>query len=83
MTAAPSVVDFIVPAGIDDPTRPSGGNRYDAELAVQLRELGWTVRSHQVPGSWPRGTDEDQRHLSGVLQALPEQSVVLLDGLVA
>lgn len=83
MTAAPRIVHFIVPAGIDDPTRPSGGNRYDVELAAHLPELGWTVCSHPVPGSWPRGTEEDRRHLAGILQALPEQSVVLLDGLVA
>ena len=47
-------VHVIVPEGIDDPARPSGGNTYDRQVCRGLAALGWTVRQHPVPGPWPR-----------------------------
>lgn len=77
------VVHFFMPAGVEDPKRPSGGNRYDVELSLALSELGWTVHRHEVPGNWPRGDEADRKELATALQPLPEQSVVILDGLIA
>ncbi|KAA1420274.1 glycosyltransferase family 4 protein [Nocardioides humilatus] len=42
-------VHFVVPEGIDDPHRPSGGNRYDRRVIDALRDRGWTVAEHHEP----------------------------------
>ena len=47
-------VHVIVPEGIDDPARPSGGNTYDRRVCRGLAALGWAVHEHAVPGAWPR-----------------------------
>ncbi len=44
----------VVPEGLDDPDRPSGGNAYDRRLLDGLRTHGWSVHEHAVPGAWPR-----------------------------
>ena len=43
---------FVVPDGIDDPARPSGGNTYDRNLCRELGASGWSVHEHPVPGFW-------------------------------
>jgi glycosyltransferase involved in cell wall biosynthesis len=63
----------IVPEGIDDPTRPSGGNTYDRQICRGLAAFGWTVHQHAVVGAG----------LARVLERIPDGAVVLLDGLVA
>ena len=45
--------------------------------------LGWSVREHAVPGSWPRPAAAACAALAGVVERLPDGAVVLLDGLVA
>ncbi len=57
---------FVVPDGIDDPRRPSGGNVYDRRVIDGLAGLGWTVHVRRV--------DE--------LARIPDGELVLLDGLV-
>jgi glycosyltransferase involved in cell wall biosynthesis len=74
---------FIVPAGIEDPARPSGGNAYDHRIVRGLTEAGWTVHVHEVPGSWPRPDAESLDRLAGAIRAIPDGALVLLDGLVA
>ncbi len=76
-------VHVVVPDGIDDPARPSGGNAYDRRLCAGLAALGWSVRVHAVPGSWPYPAGEDRAALGRVAAALPDGALVLLDGLVA
>ena len=39
-------VRFVVPEGLDDPARPSGGNRYDRRVMDGLRDRGWAVTEH-------------------------------------
>jgi glycosyltransferase involved in cell wall biosynthesis len=73
----------VVPEGIDDPARPSGGNVYDREVCRGLVSLGWTVHEHAVPGDWPRPDATALATLAAVLERIPDESVVLLDGLVA
>lgn len=68
----------VLPGGLDDPAAPSGGNRYDREV---LRRL--TAEEHLLPGSWPRPADGDRRALADLLTAIPDDAVVLIDGLVA
>lgn len=58
---------FVVPAGIDDPTRPSGGNRYDQRVRDGLTGLGWDVHQLVVPE---------------LLATVPDGGLALVDGLV-
>ena len=69
--AAVTDVHVIVPDGIDDPTRPSGGNTYDLRVCDEIGAFGWSVR-RQVAFDLPRQ-----------LARIPDGAVVLLDGLVA
>jgi glycosyltransferase involved in cell wall biosynthesis len=68
-------VHMVVPAGVDDPARPSGGNTYDRRLRSGLVAAGWDVHVHEVPGP--------DAGLAAALARIPDGSVVLLDGLVA
>lgn len=61
-----TTVHFVVPDGLDDPLRPSGGNAYDRHVIDGLAELGWTVH--------PRRLDE--------LDRIPDGALVLVDGLL-
>jgi glycosyltransferase involved in cell wall biosynthesis len=73
----------IVPEGIDDPGRPSGGNTYDRQVCLGLAELGWAVHEHAVSGAWPRAGAAEHGALARALRRIPDGAVVLLDGLVA
>ena len=59
-------LDFVLPDGVDDPLRPSGGNVYDRRVSDGLAALGWTVNERRV--------DE--------LAGIPDGALVLLDGLL-
>ncbi|GAA1765143.1 glycosyltransferase family 4 protein [Nocardioides hankookensis] len=48
-------VHVVVPAGIDDPARPSGGNVYDRRVIAGLADAGWTVREHASTTTVPDG----------------------------
>jgi len=76
-------VHVVVPEGIDDPARPSGGNNYDRHLCDGLASLGWSVHEHSVPGGWPQPDAASLDALAGVIELIPDDAVVLLDGLVA
>jgi len=70
-----TAVHVVVPDVIDDPTRPSGGNTYDRHVCRGLTSIGWSVHEHAVP--------ESPAALAEVVQRVPDDAVVLLDGLVA
>ncbi|MFF5012648.1 glycosyltransferase family 4 protein [Streptomyces sp. NPDC001165] len=76
-------VHFVMPGGVDDPAAPSGGNAYDRRVCLDLPGFGWQAVRHAVPGSWPRPGRSDRDVLARVLRDLPDDTVVLLDGLVA
>ena len=78
-----SAVHFVVPDGIDDPARPSGGNAYDRHICRELGALGWSVYEHAVPGRWPRPDAEALAALTGLVERIPDGALALLDGLVA
>ena len=72
---APSgVVHFVVPAGVDDPARTSGGNVFDRRAAEGLSAIGWDVRIVRVDAA----TD-----VARALSHLSTGALVLVDGLVA
>ena len=78
-----TAVHVVVPDGIDDPTEPSGGNAYDRHLCRGLTSIGWSVHEHAVPGRWPRPDAASFAALERALRRIPDDAVVLLDGLVA
>ena len=73
----------VVPDGIDDPDRPSGGNAYDRRVCDGLAQAGWTVHEHPVPGAWPTPDPAARTALAGVLAKRSAGDVVVVDGLVA
>jgi glycosyltransferase involved in cell wall biosynthesis len=76
-------VHVIVPEGIDDPARPSGGNTYDRRVCWGLAALGSVVHERPVAGAWPRCEDAGLAALARALEGIPDDAVVLLDGLIA
>ena len=69
-----STVHVVVPDGLDDPARPSGGNTYDRRIRGELAALGWAVRVHPVSGG---------SALADAVRRTPDGAVALLDGLIA
>jgi glycosyltransferase involved in cell wall biosynthesis len=76
-------IHVVVPDGIDDPARPSGGNTYDRHLCRELAAIGWSVHEHAVPGFWTRPDSAAFAALQGELERIPDSAAVLLDGLIA
>jgi glycosyltransferase involved in cell wall biosynthesis len=76
-------VHAVLPDGVDDPARPSGGNVYDRHVCTGLASLGWSVHEHAVAGFWDRPDATAFAGLAGVLRGIPDGTVVLLDGLIA
>jgi glycosyltransferase involved in cell wall biosynthesis len=76
-------VYVVVPDGIDDPARPSGGNTYDRHLLRELGTRGWSVGERAVAGFWDRPGSASFAALEETLRQIPDDAVVLLDGLIA
>jgi glycosyltransferase involved in cell wall biosynthesis len=76
-------VYFVVPDGIDDPARPSGGNTYDRHLCRELDSHGWSAHERAVAGFWDRPGAASFATLKETLEQIPDDAVVLLDGLIA
>jgi glycosyltransferase involved in cell wall biosynthesis len=71
-----AAVYFLVPDGIDDDERVSGGNVYDRRIGEALRARGLDVRMLRV--SADGGPD-----VAHAMSALPGDALVLIDGLLA
>ena len=78
-----TTVHAVLPDGIDDPVRPSGGNVYDRRVCSGLASLGWSVHEHAVRGFWQRPDASSFAALAAVLRGIPDDAVVLIDGLIA
>jgi glycosyltransferase involved in cell wall biosynthesis len=76
-------VHAVLPDGIDDPVRPSGGNVYDRRVCKGLASVGWSVREHAVPGFWGRPDASSFAALAAVLEEIPDGTAVVIDGLIA
>jgi glycosyltransferase involved in cell wall biosynthesis len=79
VTVSAPVVAAVLPADVDDPQRPSGGNVYDRRVLARLAGV------HEIAagGAWPHPSAASRTTLAAELDALPDGAVVLLDGLVA
>jgi len=78
-----TAVHVVLPDGIDDPVRPSGGNVYDRRVCRGLSSLGWWVHEHAVPVAWPFPDASSHAVLAEIVERIPDGSLVLLDGLIA
>ena len=78
-----TLLHVVLPDGVDDPGRPSGGNAYDRRICDGLTASGWDVRETVASGRWPRPDADALRDLGSSLAAVPDDGLVLLDGLVA
>ena len=76
-------IEIVVPEGIDDPARPSGGNAYDRRICRELTARGWGVREHAISGMWPWPDGAAEEALGRVISGIPDGAVVLVDGLIA
>ena len=75
------VVHVVVPEGIDDPARPSGGNTYDRHVCRELTERGWVVHEHAgAVAGIPDGATVmiDGLIAAGAEKALPRVRLVVL-----
>jgi glycosyltransferase involved in cell wall biosynthesis len=71
-------VYFAVPGDIEART---GGSIYDRRLMEMLREDGWWVELLAWPGSFPFPNEADRDAVEDSLEAVPDGSLVLIDGL--
>jgi glycosyltransferase involved in cell wall biosynthesis len=71
-----TAVHFVVPAGIDDPARVSGGNVYDRQVRDGLVGRGWAIRVCEV-------AERRRSTVGDVLAGIATGDLVLIDGLVA
>jgi hypothetical protein len=69
---------FLVPGDLDTRT---GGYGYDRAIISGLRARGWTVHVVSVPGPYPSPSDADRALAGRALAALPNDALVLADGL--
>ncbi|MDP9836267.1 glycosyltransferase involved in cell wall biosynthesis [Neorhizobium huautlense] len=69
---------FAIPGDLNT---ASGGYGYDRRMIAELRALGWTVDHLQLPAGFPDPSAADLALSAGQLADLPENSLVLLDGL--
>ncbi len=69
---------FAVPGDLESLT---GGYVYDRRLAAELGHAGWTVEVLAWPASFPHPSAADKAAAAASLAALPDGSLVLVDGL--
>jgi glycosyltransferase involved in cell wall biosynthesis len=74
---------FVVPAQLDDPAKPTGGNVYDHRIHRELVGRGWKVLRLAAPGSWPWPDAAAEQALARLIGGIPDGAVVLIDDLIA
>jgi len=71
-------VTLLVPGDLGTRT---GGYGYDREILAGLARLGWTTSVCALDASFPAPSPEARAHASRALAALPDDTLVLADGL--
>ena len=69
---------FAYPGDLDTPT---GGYRYDRRLIEELGQLGIHVETLSLPSCLPVLQTQDSDTIHRTLATLPDQAVVIIDGL--
>jgi glycosyltransferase involved in cell wall biosynthesis len=68
----------IVPGSIES---RSGGYEYDRRMVAGLRARGWNVDVRELAAGFPYPTAAALEHAAGVLAAIPDRTIVIVDGL--
>jgi glycosyltransferase involved in cell wall biosynthesis len=71
-------LQFLIPGDLQAAT---GGYVYDRRMIAGLRELGWQVTVHALDASFPQPTAGALEHAQDVLARVPDEALVLVDGL--
>ena len=71
-------VHFLIPG---DPDTRTGGYLYDCRIMTGLAALGWRVELHRLSSAFPLPDAAALSEADAVLAALPEQALVVIDGL--
>jgi len=71
-------LSFLVPGELGMRT---GGSTYDRHIVDGLRTLGWHVEVESLGQGWPAPGDAAMRVASQLVEALPEDALVVADGL--
>jgi glycosyltransferase involved in cell wall biosynthesis len=69
---------FLIPG---DLSLPTGGYAYDRAVIRRLPQHGASVMHVALPGSYPNATDEDLADTAAIVKSLPEDTLLLIDGL--
>lgn len=83
MSPTSDTVYAVLPDGVDDLARPSGGNLYDRRVLRGQEARGRHVIELPVAGAWPTPGTGDLDRLDASLATVPDDEIVLVDGLVA
>jgi glycosyltransferase involved in cell wall biosynthesis len=83
MTALMHTVYAVLPDGVDDLARPTGGNVYDRRVLRGQEALGHRVIELPVAGAWPTPDAGELERLNASLATVPDGGLVIIDGLVA
>jgi glycosyltransferase involved in cell wall biosynthesis len=73
-------LEFLVPGDLQTAT---GGYGYDRRIISGLRALNWRVTVHELDASFPDPTGTALDQAREVLAQLPDQALVMVDGLAA
>ena len=73
-------LEFLIPGDLQTAT---GGYGYDRRIIAGLRALGWQVTVHGLDAGFPQPSDAALDHAHQVLARLPQQALVVVDGLAA
>ncbi len=74
----PGVFHLVVPGSLKQCT---GGYIYDRRIRDTLRERGWMIEVHELPGRFPGPDPEAEAAFDSTLRELPDHARVVVDGL--
>jgi glycosyltransferase involved in cell wall biosynthesis len=73
-------LEFVIPGDLQAAT---GGYAYDRRIIAGLRALGWRICVHALDTGFPQPSAAALEHAHTIFTGLPEQALVLVDGLAA